>query len=210
MTFTCFPLLPLEIRNRIWQATFSGRIITLDLELPSRPSHAQSPGFFNLAAAHASMPIALRISQESRAEALFHYKDLIQNPSVSFSLSHLFQSQAWYYGYRILWLDPSCWKNKPSIRNLAKTSGALFEESDPWFECVGSSGTQYSQHGEIYLSTYTLWFRWASMDTPTIHSRLHPGTFFWVGRACHVESFFGASAEQWHEHSLGCCPKGFR
>lgn len=62
--FTLFPELPLEMRQKIWRATLPGpRVVRVSIDLDLTGFRSSTP-----------FPVALHVSQESRAEAKMFYK----------------------------------------------------------------------------------------------------------------------------------------
>ncbi|TGO76903.1 hypothetical protein BELL_0132g00200 [Botrytis elliptica] len=86
LSFACFPRLPLELRNKIWQLAFEGRTVTLHVHTFNQSCYYRSfvpRGIkITLDFVQANMPKTLWINRESRKVTLSQYKDLIQNPAL--------------------------------------------------------------------------------------------------------------------------------
>ncbi|TGO23684.1 hypothetical protein BPAE_0124g00160 [Botrytis paeoniae] len=71
--FKFFPKLPKEIRSTIWRASFESRIVTLKFRVKPGTDIRK----MTLVGAHMTIPLALSVCRESRAEALLWYRDLV-------------------------------------------------------------------------------------------------------------------------------------
>ncbi|KAF7920555.1 uncharacterized protein EAE97_011448 [Botrytis byssoidea] len=64
---------PKEIPSKIWRATFKTRIVLVEVHVKMNTDIEK----MKIVGAHMSVPIALRVCRESRAEALLWYRDLV-------------------------------------------------------------------------------------------------------------------------------------
>lgn len=90
--FPLFPSLPLEIRQQVWRATFSSRIVSLywDWDLPN--------SVWRLGPT-TKVPVAAHVNRESRKELIRHYsRDLLQ-PWLNDSTVHLDDRHKAYFCY---------------------------------------------------------------------------------------------------------------
>ncbi|KAF7880276.1 uncharacterized protein EAF01_012037 [Botrytis porri] len=71
--FKFFHKLPKEIRSMIWRATFNTRIVVVEVNIAMDTEIRK----MKLVGAHMTIPLALSVCRESRAEALLWYKDLV-------------------------------------------------------------------------------------------------------------------------------------
>ncbi|KAF7954079.1 hypothetical protein EAE96_005212 [Botrytis aclada] len=70
--FKFFNNLPKEIRSMIWRASFESRIVTVEIHAEINTKIRK----IRLVGAHMTIPLALSVCRESRAEALLWYADL--------------------------------------------------------------------------------------------------------------------------------------
>ncbi|TGO46194.1 hypothetical protein BCON_0339g00120 [Botryotinia convoluta] len=71
--FKFFQKLPKEIRSMIWRASFESRIVTVEVRIKTGTDIRK----MTLVGAHMTIPLALSVCRESRAEALLWYRDLV-------------------------------------------------------------------------------------------------------------------------------------
>ncbi|KAH7334625.1 hypothetical protein BKA66DRAFT_577523 [Pyrenochaeta sp. MPI-SDFR-AT-0127] len=90
--FPLFPNLPLEIRQQVWRATFSSRIVSLywDWDFPD--------SVWRLGPT-TKIPVAAHVNRESRKELLRHYSRDFLLPWSSDSGTHLDDRHKAYFCY---------------------------------------------------------------------------------------------------------------
>ncbi|TGO16592.1 hypothetical protein BTUL_0026g00450 [Botrytis tulipae] len=71
--FKFYHKFPKEIRAKIWRATFKTRIVIVEVHVKMNTDIEE----MKIVGAHMTVPLALSVCRESRAEALFWYKDLV-------------------------------------------------------------------------------------------------------------------------------------
>ncbi|KAF5876863.1 uncharacterized protein Bfra_001218 [Botrytis fragariae] len=71
--FKLFKKLPKEIRSMIWRATFKSRIVIVEVHVKMDTEI----GKMKIVGAHMTVPLALSVCRESRAEALLWYRNLV-------------------------------------------------------------------------------------------------------------------------------------
>ncbi|CCD34667.1 predicted protein [Botrytis cinerea T4] len=71
--FKLFQTLPKEIRSKIWRATFESRIVTVEAHIKFDIEIRK----MTLIGAKMTVPLALSVCRDSRAEALLWYRDLV-------------------------------------------------------------------------------------------------------------------------------------
>ncbi|KAF7898090.1 hypothetical protein EAF00_004536 [Botryotinia globosa] len=73
LEFKFFQKFPKEIRSKIWRATFKTRIVIVEVQVKMDPDIEK----MKIVGAHMTVPIALSVCRESRAEALLWYRNLV-------------------------------------------------------------------------------------------------------------------------------------
>ncbi|KAF7916799.1 uncharacterized protein EAE98_010521 [Botrytis deweyae] len=73
LEFNFYHKFPKEIRSKIWRATFESRIVIVEVHSKVGTDISK----MKIVGAHMTIPLALRVCRESRAEALLWYRDLV-------------------------------------------------------------------------------------------------------------------------------------